>query len=111
MGTLLATLVVFLLFVVISQSAGYYRARWRVAGAEGEGVQDTRASAAIGIGSGLMVLMLLLALYFGFTRWQWFGTPSHSITPAVVTPAQNPGVAPIGVAPTASPSPAGSPSP
>ena len=110
MGTFLATLVVFLLFVVISQSAGYYRSRWRVAGAEGEAVQDTRVSAAIGVGSGLMVLLLVLLLFFGLTRWQWFGTPSRSATPTVTTPAQNQGVAPIGVAPTASPSPAASPS-
>ena len=110
MGTFLATVVVFLLFVVISQSAGYYRSRWRVADAEGESVQDTRMSAAVGVGSGLIVLLLLLLLFFGFTRWQWFGMPSRSTTPTIATPAQNQGVAPIGVAPTASPSPAGSPS-
>jgi hypothetical protein len=104
MGTFLATVVVFLLFVVISQSAGYYRSRLRVAGAEGEAGHDGRVSAAVGIGSGLMVLSLLVVLFLGFTRWHWFGSPSPpTTTPSHATPTSNQGVAPIGVSPTASP--------
>ena len=110
MGTFLATVVVFVLFVVISQSAGYYRSRWRVAGAEGEAGRELRVSPAVGIGSGLTVFLLLVVLLFGFTRWHWFGSPSRPTTPSLATPAPSQGVAPIGVSPTVLPSPATSPS-
>jgi len=117
MGMFWATLVVFLLFVVIAQSASYYRrSRWTVAGAEGEGSSEVSGSAAIGIVSGLIVLSLLLLLFIGFTRWQWLGPPpSQATTPAIVTPAA-PGsqVAPpsgVTISPAASPGSSPSPAP
>jgi hypothetical protein len=54
MGMFMATLVVFLLFVVVSQSVGYYRSRWQLADVEGESGGDVRRSAAVGIASGLI---------------------------------------------------------
>jgi hypothetical protein len=105
MGMILATIVVFLVFVVITQSASYLRTRWRVAGAEGEGSAQVRTSAAVGIASGLVVLVLPFMLYLGVTRWEWFGSsPARSSTPTFATPApDNQGVLPIGVGPSASP--------
>ena len=46
MGIFMATLVVFLLFVVVSQSVGHYRSRWQIADVEGESGGDVRRSAA-----------------------------------------------------------------
>jgi hypothetical protein len=113
MGMFLATVVVFLLFVVVSQSMGYLRSRWRVAGTEGEAGTSVRTSAAVGIASGLAVLILLFLLFLGFTRWQWFGPPpSHQNTP-VFTPAApgNQGAPPIGVNVSPPPTTKSSPTP
>ena len=60
MGIFMATLVVFLLFVVVSQSVGHYRSRWQIADVGGESGGDVRRSAAVGIASGLIVLFLLV---------------------------------------------------
>jgi hypothetical protein len=63
MGMFMATLVVFLLFVVVvSQSVGHYRSRWQIADVEGKSGGDVRRSAAVGIASGLIVLFLLVML-------------------------------------------------
>jgi hypothetical protein len=112
MGSLLAAIVVFLLFVVISQSTGYYRSVLRVAGAEGGTSTDVRMSAAIGMASGFIVFFLLAILYLGIAHWHWFGPPpSHPASQPLISPAPNHGVAPIGINSTASPSPAPSASP
>jgi hypothetical protein len=116
MGMFLATVVVFVLFVVVTQSAGYYRSRWMVAGAEREVGNETRSTAAVGIVSGFIVLFLLLLLYLGFARWQWFGPPpSHPATPTISVPVApgNQGTPPAGVnvSPSAGPSPSSAPSP
>jgi len=112
MGTFLATIVVFLLFVVISQSAGYYRSVLRVAGAERESSTNARVSAAIGLASGFIVLFLLAILYLGIANWHWFGSqPFRPPSQPLISPAPDHGVAPIGVNPTATPSPAPSASP
>ena len=113
MGTFMATLVVFLLFVVVSQSVGYYRSRWQIADVEGESGGDVRRSAAVGIASGLIVLFLLVTLYLGFTRWQWLGPPpTHSNSP-VVSPVGpgNQAVPPIGANVSPAPSSGASPAP
>lgn len=106
MGWIIAVIVVFVILVVIAQSAGYYRRTWSVADVEVGGQDSAGVSAAVGIGSGVLVLLLLFFLYFGITRWEWLGHLSpgnaHLSAPASIASPANPGV---------SPEAAGSPSP
>ncbi len=109
-GIVLTAAVIFLILVVVTRAAGYFRGQWSVADTEASGTEDVGASAAIGISSGVTVLILLFLLYLGVTRWDWAGSPvggAHTVTtPAPVSGPANP------VAPTASPasSPSASPS-
>jgi hypothetical protein len=85
-GTVLTTLVIFLILLVVTRAAGFFRGRWSVAGAETSGTQDVGTSAAIGISSGIAVLILLFLLYLGLTRWDWAGSPvggAHPVTTPV----------------------------
>lgn len=113
MGVFMAALVVFLLFVVVNQSVGYYRSRWQIADVEAEGGGDVRQSAGVGIASGLIVLFLLVMLYVGFTRWQWLGPPPTHPNAPVVPPLApgNQGVPLIGVNVSPAPSSGASPAP
>jgi|SRR5579859_1570792 len=109
MGTLLAFIVVFLILALVTQSAGYYRRRFSVAGSEEGGSESVAASAAIGVGAGFVVLLLLLVLYLGITRWAWLGhlSPVNAPlpSPASIASPANPviGASP-GSTPSASPS-------
>jgi hypothetical protein len=112
MGWIVAVIVVFLILLLIAQSAGYYRRSWSVADAEVGGQDSVAVSAAVGVGSGVLVLLLLLLLYLGVTRWEWLGHLSpgnaHLATPAAIASPANPGTLP-GSSPTASPSAKASP--
>ena len=109
MGTLIAFIVVFLILALVTQSAGYYRRRFSVAGSEVGGSESVAASAAVGVGAGVIVLLLLLFLYLGITRWDWLGhvSPVNAPLPspaAIASPA-NPAVGTSpGATPSASPS-------
>jgi len=82
MGTLLAVVIAFLVLLLVTQSASYYRRRLSVVDSEVGGSQSVAASAAIGVGSGLVVLAHLLLLYLGITRWAWLGHVSPGSAPA-----------------------------
>lgn len=107
MGWIVAVVVVFLILLVIAQSASYYRRTWSVADAEVGGQDSIGVSAVVGVGSGVVVLLLLLLLYLGLTRWDWLGHLStgnaHLATPAAIATPVNPGAAATST-PSASPS-------
>ena len=114
MGTLLAFIVVFLILALVTQSAGYYRRRFSVAGSEEGGSESVGSSAAVGVGAGVVVLVLLFILYLGITRWDWLGhvSPVNAPlpSPASISSPANPGIgASPGSTPSASPSATASP--
>lgn len=108
MGTVITALVVFLILVLVTRAAGYYRRRWSVAGSASSDGDDVVVSAAVGLGSGLVVLLLLIVLYLGLTRWDWVGQPGGGghpvITPAPIASPANPGAGTL-PSPTAKTSP------
>ena len=96
-------LIVFLVLLLVTQAAGYYRSRWSVADSEVSGGGDVAASATVGVGAGMAVLVLLLVLYLGITQWGWAGQP-HPVSPATIsTPA--PIASPANPLPSATASP------
>lgn len=105
MGTVLAVVLVFLILLLVTRSAGYYRTRFSLADSEVGGSESVAGSAAVGAGAGLIVLALLLLLYFGITRWDWLGhvSPQNAPlpSPASVASPVNPGV---GISPGSTPS-------
>ena len=109
-GLVLTAAVIFLILVVVTRAAGYFRGQWSVADTGATGTDDVGASAAIGISSGVTVLILLFLLYLGLSRWDWAGSPvggTHPVsTPAPVTSPANPVVqsASPGSSPSAKPS-------
>ena len=85
-GTVIVAAIVFLILLVVTRAAGYYRRQWSVADAETSGQDSVASSAAIGVSAGVTVLVLLLVLWLGVTRWDWAGQPIGGVHP-VVTPA------------------------
>ncbi len=116
-GTLLTIGIVFAILIVMTRSIGYYRGNFSVVGAEREGTAGAGRSAAVGAGAGLVVLVLLLLLYFGVTRWDWFGHQAPRSPVVAVPRAQpSPALGAVGASPApgaggASPSPSASASP
>ncbi len=102
-------IIVFLILLLVTQAAGYYRRRWSVADSQVSGESSVAASAAVGMGAGIVVLLLLFVLYMGITQWNWAGRPNpggHLSNPAPISTPVAPGQ---GVIATASPSASASP--
>lgn len=106
-GTVLIAAVVFVILLVVTRVAGYYRGQMSVADTDTTTEATVGSSAAIGVSAGFTVLVLLLLLYLGISRWDWAGSPIggvHTVaTPAPISSPANPIVS--------SPSSGASPSP
>ena len=101
-------IIVFLILLLVTQAAGYYRGRWSVADTTVSGESSVAASASVGVGAGIVVLLLLFVLYMGITQWNWAGRPNPGrlSNPATISTPVAPGQ---GVIATASPSASASP--
>jgi len=109
LGTLLFIILVVIVLAALLGAGGYsVRRYWSPAGTEVVETSGDTAGAGAGIAAALIALIVLVMLFFGFTRWNWFGTmaaPSQPNTQTVSTPAPSNGggASPAG-SPSASPS-------
>ena len=105
MGTLLFIILVVIVLAALLGAGGYsVRRYWSPAGSEVVETSGDTAGAGAGIAAALIALLVLVLLFFGFTRWNWFGTVAPTTqphNPTVSTPAPSGG---------GGSSPAGSPS-
>src|SRR3989475_12527204 len=77
LGTLLFILLIILVLAVLLGAGGYsVRRYWSPAGRGGVEMTDTGAGAGAGIAAAILALLVLILLFFGFTQWNLFGTPS-----------------------------------
>ena len=101
----------FIILVVIGLAAllgaGSYSVRryWSPAGSEVVETSGDTTGAGAGIAAALIALLVLILLFFGFTRWNWFGSaPSgQPNTPVVTSPAASPSSGGGGSSPSSSP--------
>ena len=111
MGTLLFIILVVIVLAALLGAGSYsVRRYWSPAGSEVVETGGDASGAGAGIAAALIALLVLILLFFGFTRWNWFGNvPSgQPNSPVVTSPAASPssgggGSSPSG-SPTASPS-------
>lgn len=107
MGTLLFIILVVIVLAALLGAGGYsVRRYWSPAGSEVVETGDT-AGAGAGVAAALIAVLVLVLLFFGFTRWNWFGTiqaPSQPNSPTVTSPAPSGGGASPASSPSASPS-------
>ncbi len=92
-GTALLALIVFLILLVVTRAAVFYRGRWSVAEGFGAAGESPAAPAVVGVASGVAVLLLLLVLYLGITRWDWANgsmAGGATLRPPVTSPATSP---------------------
>ena len=108
MGTLLFIILVVMVLAALLGAGSYsVRRYWSPAGSEVVETSDTMGAGA-GIAAALIALLVLILLFFGFTRWNWFGgaPTGQPNSPVVTSPASSPssgGSSPSG-SPAASPS-------
>jgi hypothetical protein len=104
LGTLLFIILVVIALAALLGAGGYsVRRYWSPAGSEVVEVGGDTAGA--GMAAALIALLVLILLFFGFTRWNWFGT-----APSTVQPITNQTVvSPVPSSPVPSSSGAGSP--
>src|SRR5437016_13842285 len=89
LGTLLFILLVILVLAVLLGAGGYsVRRYWSPAGSEVVETGGDTSGAGAGMAAALIALLVLILLFFGFTRWNWFG----SVAPSTST-QNNPSVA------------------
>ena len=110
MGTILFIILVVVVLAALIGAGGYsVRRYWSPAGSEVVETGGDTTGAGAGIAAALIALLVLILLFFGFTRWNWFGAvPSQSAPPAQQTSVSSPAPLPSGGG--ASGSPAASPS-
>jgi len=110
LGTLLFIILVVIVLSALLGAGGYsVRRYWSPAGSEVVEVGDTTGAGA-GIAAALIALLVLIMLFFGFTRWNWFGAvpttnapPVQTVTSPAPNPSGNGGGSPA-ASPAASPS-------
>lgn len=92
MGTLLFIILLILVLAVLLGAGGYsVRRYWSPAGSEVvETGGDMGAGAGAGIAAAILALLVLILLFFGLTKWSWFGTTSGAVpttnNPSVASP-------------------------
>jgi len=109
LGTLLFIILVVIVLAALLGAGGYsVRRYWSPAGSEVVETSGDTGGAGAGIAAALIAVLVLVLLFFGFTRWNWFGSvaPSQPTSPTVTSPAPSGG----GASPASSPSVAASPS-
>jgi hypothetical protein len=109
LGTLLFIILVVIVLAALLGAGSYsVRRYWSPAGTEVVETSGDATGAGAGIAAALIALIVLVLLFFGFTRWDWFGNPpsGQSNSPVVTTPASSPssGSGAGGASPAASPS-------
>jgi hypothetical protein len=105
LGTLLFIILVVIVLAALLGAGGYsVRRYWSPAGSEVVETGGDTYGAGAGVGAALIALIVLVLLFFGFTRWNWFGTVSPTVqpnNPTVTSPAPSGGG---GSSPVSSPS-------
>src|ERR1700719_1017780 len=100
-------LVVIVLAALLGAGSYSVRRYWSPAGSEVVETSGDTTGAGAGIAAALIALLVLILLFFGFTRWNWFGSaPSgQPNTPVVTFCASSPASAPSsgGTSPSSSP--------
>ena len=109
MGTLLFIILVVIVLAALLGAGGYsVRRYWSPAGTEVVETSGDTAGAGAGIAAALIALLVLVLLFFGFTRWNWFGTVAPISQPNNPTTVTTPSGG--GASPASSPSMKASPS-
>jgi len=106
LGTLLFIILIVIVLAALLGAGGYsVRRYWSPAGSEVVETSGDTAGAGAGIGAALIALFVLVLLFFGFTRWNWFGNaPSGQPNTPVVTSPAAPSGGGAGASPSSSPS-------
>jgi len=108
LGTLLFIILVVIVLAALLGAGGYsVRRYWSPAGSEVVETGGDTTGAGAGIAAAMIALLVLILLFFGFTRWNWFGAvptttapPQQTVQSAAPNPSGNTG----GGSPMASPS-------
>jgi hypothetical protein len=106
LGTLLFIILVVIVLAALMGAGGYtVRRYWSPAGSEVVETSGDTAGAGAGIAAALIALLVLILLFFGFTRWNWFGSgfSPQPNSPVVTSPAASPSSS-GGASPASSPS-------
>ena len=111
MGILLFIILVVIVLAALLGAGGYsVRRYWSPAGSEVIETGGDTTGAGAGIAAALIALFVLIMLFFGFTRWNWFGAvptttapPQQTVTSPAPNPSGNSGGSPA-ASPAASPS-------
>src|SRR3989441_12125184 len=97
LGTLLFILLVILVLAVLLGAGGYsVRRYWSPAGSEVVETSGDVTGAGPGMAAALIALVVLILLFFGFTRWDWFGAVPTTPAPPNQTTVQSPVPLPSG---------------
>ena len=106
LGTLLFIILVVIVLAALLGAGGYsVRRYWSPAGTEVVETGGDVSGAGAGIAAALIALLVLILLFFGFTRWNWFGSAVPTTTqnnPTVTSPMPSSGGS--SASPAASPS-------
>ena len=106
MGILLFIILVVIVLAALLGAGSYsVRRYWSPAGSEVVETSGDTTGAGAGIAAALIALIVLILLFFGFSRWDWFGNaPSvQPNTPVVTSPAASPSSGGGGSSPSGSP--------
>ena len=97
-------LVVIVLAALLGAGSYSVRRYWSPAGSEVVETSGDTTGAGAGIAAALIAMVVLILLFFGFTRWDWFGNgPSGATAPVVTSPAASPSSGGGGSSPSSSP--------
>lgn len=107
MGTLLFIILVVIVLAALLGAGSYsVRRYWSPAGSEVIETGGDTTGAGAGMAAALIALLVLILLFFGFTRWNWFGAVPTTTSPSQTTsvPSSQPLPSGGGSSPMASPS-------